>query len=358
VRACLLVALVIGGLSSPAIAFDDAALARQSYEKIIVPGYAAFADASNALAGKAGTLCASPSTTSLAETRDAARAALLAFGRVEVIRFGPIAQKQRQDRLLFYPDAHGIVAKQTAKLLAKKDAADIDAEKLAGASVAVQGFGALDVALYGRGSEQLGEPGPEASFRCGYIKALTADIAQIARETLDEWKGEYGKLWLSPGGDNKTYLSAKETTQALYRAYVTQLEVLRMQRLAAVSGPDAKPAGPLLPNSGLALPFVLAGIEGERAVLGESGFTAPNLASGEKEEAAVAMLGSVETDLGFALRAGEAAAAMTPDAFKDDAARERLTPMLLSLKNAEDIGRAALGDLTGQTLGFNSLDGD
>jgi uncharacterized protein len=35
-----------------------------------------------------------------------------------------------------------------------------------------------------------------------------------------------------------------------------------------------------------------------------------------------------------------------------------LAPMLLSLKSAEETGRAALGDLTGQTLGFNSLDGD
>ena len=32
--------------------------------------------------------------------------------------------------------------------------------------------------------------------------------------------------------------------------------------------------------------------------------------------------------------------------------------MLLALKNAEETGRPALGDLTGQALGFNSLDGD
>jgi hypothetical protein len=357
-KASLLLTLLLGGLCSPAMALDDAALARQSYEKIIVPGYGAFANASHSLADKTRVLCSAPSAEALAATRQAVRNALLAFGRVEVIRFGPIAQKQRQDRLLFYPDAHGIVGKQTAKLLAKRDEADIDAEKLAGASVAMQGFGALDVALYGKGSEQLASAGPEVAFRCGYIKALTAGIAQIARETLDEWMGDYGKLWLNPGGDNKTYLSAKETTQALYRAYVTQLEVLRLQRLAAVSGPDAKPAGPLLPHSGLALPFVLAGVEGERAVLGSDGFTATGLASNEKEQAAVSMLGSVETDLGFAVRAGEAAAAMSPDAFTDAAARKRLTPMLLSLKNAEEVGRAALGDLTGQTLGFNSLDGD
>ncbi len=357
---CLLACLVLGAIvaAAPAWAFDDAVLARQAYGKVILPGYAAFDDAALKLVDKVGALCRSPSAEALATARDAARGALLAFGRIEPLRFGPITQKQRLERLLFYPDAHGIVGKQTAKLLAKQDEEDINPEKLLGASVAVQGFGALDVALYGRGADELATGGPEAEFRCRYVKALAQGIAQIAGETRAAWAGDYGQTWLSPGPGNTTYLSAREPSQALYRAYVTQLEVLRLQRLAAVTGADAKPAGPLLPNSRLALKLVLAGIEGERNILGENGFTAVDLAQTDKERDAVAVLGSVVTDLSFALRAGEAAAALSADAFTEPEARARLTPMLLSLKNAEELGRAALGDLTGQTLGFNSLDGD
>jgi predicted lipoprotein len=44
--------------------------------------------------------------------------------------------------------------------------------------------------------------------------------------------------------------------------------------------------------------------------------------------------------------------------FADPEARARLTPMILSLKNAEETGRSALGGLTGLSLGFNALDGD
>ena len=117
-------------------------------------------------------------------------------------------------------------------------------------------------------------------------------------------------------------------------------------------------AAPLLPHSGLGLPFILAAIEGAREILGPSGFVAADLADTDKERSAVAILGSVATDLGFALRAGEAAVAMAPNPLADDKARARLAPVLLSLKNAEETGRAALGDLTGQSLGFNSLDGD
>ena len=46
------------------------------------------------------------------------------------------------------------------------------------------------------------------------------------------------------------------------------------------------------------------------------------------------------------------------DVFADAQARERLLPMILSLKNAEETGSSALVGLTGLSLGFNSLDGN
>jgi predicted lipoprotein len=344
----------------PAGAFDDAALARQAYERHILPGYASFASAAQNFAARAATLCKAPSADALAKARDAARSAALAWGRMENIRFGPITAKQRLERLLFYPDPHGIARRQIDRLLASHDSSDVTPEKLAGASVAVQGFSAVDRVLYGKGSEELAAAAPAGPFRCLYLQALAADIAEIAEDTHAEW-GDYKSTWLSPGGANKTYLSAKETTLALFRSYVTELEVIRLQRLEPLLGRDEKTsgrAGSLLAGSGLALPFILANIEGERALLTLSGFVDPALARGDKEQSAMAILGSIVTDLGFAIRAGEAAAAMSPDPFADADARDRLAPMLLSLKNAEETGRAALGDLTGQSLGFNSLDGD
>jgi uncharacterized protein len=181
-RACALLAACFALALAPesAAAFDDAALARQSYQGIILPGYARFAETSRAFAVQASALCKAPSAGALDETRAAARATLLAWGRIEPLRFGPITTKQRLDRLLFYPDQHGIVGKQTSKLLAKRDEADIGPEKLASASVAVQGFGAVDAVLYGSGSEALATTAPEASFRCRYVGALAADVAQIA----------------------------------------------------------------------------------------------------------------------------------------------------------------------------------
>ncbi len=90
----------------------------------------------------------------------------------------------------------------------------------------------------------------------------------------------------------------------------------------------------------------------------ESGMGEPALGQGAEGRTAAGSIESVITDLGFAKRAGETATKTAPDALADKNARAHLAPMLFSLKNAEETGRAALGTLTGAMLGFNSLDGD
>ncbi len=358
-RLVLLAALLLAG-AAPAAAFDHAAVAQRALKDHILPGYARFDGAAKAFATKAAALCRAPSAGALAETRDAARAALLAWGRIEHIRFGPITESQRLDRLLFYPDPRGFARKQIGRLLRLHKDADLAPDKLAGASVAVQGFTAVDTALFGKGSDALAASSVTASFRCRYVEALADGIAQTAGDTLAAWSGPYKATWLTPGGANGAFLTPQETTQALLRAYVTELEVVRLQRLAPVLSMEAK-AGqvePLLPKSGLGLSFVLANIEGVGDLLTASGFTDTALAPDEKAQSAMSILGSVVTDLGFAFRSGESALKVAPDALANPEARAKLAPMVYSLKNAEETGRAALGSLTGLSLGFNSLDGD
>jgi predicted lipoprotein len=345
--------------AAPALAFDHAAAARRALEQHILPGYRSFAGAAQSLADRAAALCRSPSTSALAETRDAARAALLAFGRIEHIRFGPITEEQRLDRLLFYPDPRGVAHRQIARLLSRQNDAELAPDRLARASVAVQGFTALDYALFGEGSDALAAPG--ADFRCRYVAALAAGVARIAADTLADWSGGYRTAWLKPGASDKSYLSAEETTQALLRAYVTGLEVVLMQRLIPVLDGDGKGgprAPPIFAYSGQGLPFVLANIEGVRDLLTATGFTDASLAADARERGDMSVLESVVTDLGFALHAGERALTAAPDPFASGNARKELGPMVFSLKNATETGRSALSALTGLSVGFNSLDGD
>jgi predicted lipoprotein len=305
-------------------------------------------------------LCRSPSPEELARARQTARDALLAWGRIEHIRFGPITEKKRLDRLVFYPDPRGFSRKQIARLLRQHDDADIEPGKLAQASVAVQGFTAVDRVLWGQGSDVLAMPAPHASFRCKYLAALADGIAQTASDTLAAWSGPFRQTWLTPGAGNRLFIAPQETTLALVRAYVTALQIVRLQRLAPAMADDEKRGHTelLLSKSGLGVPFLLADIEGIRDLLTHSGFTDPKFASDEQAVSGIGVLGTVVTDLGFALRAGESAIEAAPDVFANAQAPAKLAPMTYSLKNAEETGRAALGTLTGAALGFNSLDGD
>ena len=353
--------LCVLAFAVPARAYDNVALARRAYEKLILPEYARFAEMARTFAERTEALCRAPSTAALADARAASKAALLAWGRIEPIRFGPIAARQRLERLLFFPDPHHVADRQIARLLSAKNDDAITEERLAGASVAVQGFGAVDVVLYGPGSDALANTDPASSFRCRYVAALAAGIADIAADVQSEWSGAYARTWLKPGGDNTAYLSPEETTQALYRAYVTELDVLRLHRLAPMLGADGKTSRspPLLRHSGLALRFILAGIDGARNMLGENGFLADDPSANEKQQAARAILESAATDLGFATRAGEAAEALSAGGEEsDENLRGKLIAMGAALDNVDAVSRPTLGELTGQTLGFNSLDGD
>jgi predicted lipoprotein len=348
-------------VAAPAAAFDHALVAKRTLEAHILPGYVRFDAAAKTFADAASALCRVPSADALTDTRAAAREALLAWGRIEHIRFGPVTESQRLDRLLFYPDPRGFARKQIGRLLKRQDASDLAPDKLAGASVAVQGFTAVDHVLFGKGSDALVDPAGTHSFRCRYGEALAAGIAQIARDTLAAWQGPFQNAWLQPGKGNPAFLTPQETTQALLRDYVTELAVVRLQRLAPVLAQAANSSGhvePILPRSALGVPFLLADIEGTRNLLTASGFTDPALAANDEERSAMGVLGSVVTDLGFALQSGQSALEVAPDAFANPEARARLAPMSFSLKNAEETGRSAFGTLTGQSLGFNSLDGD
>ena len=218
---------------------------------------------------------------------------MLAWGRIEHIRFGPITDKQRFDRLVFYPDPRGIAARQIDRLLKRRDESALAPQRLAGASVGIQGFAAIDRVLFGKGSDTLGSPSGDG-FRCRYVQALAKGVAQIAAETLRQWAGPFGRTWLGPGKGNGAFLTAKETTQALFRSYVTELGVVRLQRLVPMLGGSGKaggPAPPLFPDSRLGLPYLLANIEGARELLDPERLHRSGAGQGRQGERGDAALG-------------------------------------------------------------------
>ncbi|HWK32563.1 MAG TPA: hypothetical protein VNR51_02640, partial [Hyphomicrobium sp.] len=65
--------LCVLAFAVPARAYDNVALARRAYEKLILPGYARFAETARTFAERTEALCGTPSTDALADARAAAK---------------------------------------------------------------------------------------------------------------------------------------------------------------------------------------------------------------------------------------------------------------------------------------------
>jgi predicted lipoprotein len=173
---------------------DHAAIAKASLTQVIRPGYAAFADATGALEDKLDALCAQPSSDALSQAKDAFAAAVAAWSKVEIIRFGPVIEDHRFERLFFWPDPKGIGLRQIQDALAKQDGAVTEPNQLADKSVALQGLPALEYLLYGDGADALAaapkvedgqQPLPDlddpAQFRCSFAASVATKIDRAAK---------------------------------------------------------------------------------------------------------------------------------------------------------------------------------
>jgi hypothetical protein len=354
--------LVLAALIRPAGAadtFDHAGLAQRAVERHIVPGYRGFAEAADRQKAALAALCGAPGKDALKAARAAFREALVAWGRIEHIRFGPISENDRYVSLLFWPDPRGISRRQIAGVLAQKDASVLDARALATKSVATQGFTALDVLLFGPGSDALAGTGPAEGFRCGYAAASAENVARVARETLDGWTSGSGfsRIWLSAGPGNPAFLTPQETTQALAQSYLTGLMQVRNVRIGGPMGfknRDTRPLEPIVPHSNLATELIVANIAGLRALLVEAdvGAAAPDAT------AARALVASIVFELTTAEKVLRTAQEQSPRPLQDSAARSQVIRSGFPLKNAYDVTKGYFTKEAGLSMGFNALDGD
>ena len=355
----------VGGLSASSLAYDHAGLGRQALDHHIRPGYQAFVTASGELLSTTQALCAAPSTAALDAARAAFKAAVLSWAHIEHVRFGPIMDEKRHDRLMFWPDPKGVARRQVDAALRDADPTAFD-ERLATKSVALQGFTALDDVMFDADSVSLSDATQKDLPRCKFASAIAANIANIAKATMEGWATDdagFAKTWLNPGGANTTYLNETERTQALLQSYLTGIEQARNQRLTGPLGMQklgAKALTPMLPNSGLAVAYLKANVEGVQSLLTDGGFlayqTEPPIVDPVKGELTV--LGTIADELKRAAKSASEADALSKQPFKDEPARQKLIAMGFPLKNAYETGGRTIADEANITMGFNSLDGD
>lgn len=282
--------LLVGGLmlsaSLPALAQEGAAPAppeltndsvvdvmTKAVDEVIRPGYRTFHASAGALAKATAAFCAAPSPDTKQVVDAAFGKAVADWGRIEIVRIGPVLDDNRFERILFYPDRKSTGLKQVQALLQKQDAADTDAATMAGKSVAIQGFGALEFALYGTGAEALLKE-PE-SFRCRYAAAVATHIETTAGQLVAAWDAPDGvqQHWKHPGPQNPVFRTGREAMTALLGILVHGAEAVRDQRIETFyrHGSIARPKSAPFWRSGQTWTSIGANIEGLHALFDKSG---------------------------------------------------------------------------------------
>jgi len=357
-RRLLLAACFAQAVAASAIAAEPpgaVAMVRGAIESYVRPAYATFASKADGLENSVQALCAGPSAARLAEARAAFGAVVGAWSRIELVRFGPVTEDNRLERILYWPDRRSTGLKQVQAILAEVDASAGAAASLAGKSVAVQGLGALEYALFGTGSDELAET---AAFRCTYAAAISGNVATIARSLDESWsKGEgVARLWAEPGPDNPLYRDGGEALGELLDTMIHGLEIVRDVRINGFLGEDAaddKPKQALFWRSDETVEVLRGNLASIAGLLAASDMAA------HLPEDRRWIVGSARFELANADRALAGLAGLPiAEILADPGRRAKLDYARLVTSSLSDvIGRQLSGEF-GLTVGFSSLDGD
>lgn len=319
------------------------------------PAVGKMADAAAALDGALGNWCAKPEAAGAARVGEAFTALAQAWSGVEILRFGPLVQANRFERLAFWPDTRGVMPKQVQALIAAKDDELLKPGALAGRSVAVQGLPALEYVLYGEPAllKQTGAPG--FAYACGYAQAVSANVAAISRDVGEAWsaKGDFGRQFAKPQPGNDLYRDPQEVAAEAMKALSTGLQFARDVKIVPVLGdtPEAaRPKRAAFWRSNLSTQLLAANLDGLQAFYRAGGYPLPP--GGEWMDV------SVRGELTSAAQTLRAVPVPLDQALAGEEGRRLLLLASLTIKNAKAIVDQDLAPALGVTIGFNALDGD
>lgn len=329
----------------------------KAVDDVIRPGYHGFKESAGRLRTAMQALCASPSEANKAAADEAFGETVKAWGAVEFIRSGPALEKNRFERVLYYPDRKGIALKQVQAILSKKDETATTAAGLAGKSVGVQGLTALDYVLFGTGSDALATE--RDAHRCRYGAAIAESVHGIAGELLDAWDRPDGIAadWKKPGPGNPVFRTDGEAVTELVGILVHGLEMVREQRIEAFfpgTGAEERPNPKLALfwRSGKTWEVLSANLEGLSGLWKKA-----HMESMLKDDQK-----SIASSIAFVLRSTtRAVATINPDipaALASPQETAKIDFLLLNTKDAISRISDDYGAALGIGAGFSFSDGD
>ncbi len=340
--------------TSPASATRAQNIVNAAIDGFIRPGYHAFRQSTAELADAGKALCEAPSPQALEKGRQAFGRTVDAWSRIEVVRFGPVTEDNRLERVLYWPDRKGAGLKQVQAALAAKDPSASDAAALAGKSVAMQGLGALEFVLYGTGADALATGD---AYRCAYGLAIAGNLDAIAAGLDAAWSAPDGfaKVWANPSAGNPLFRDGTEAVTELMEVFVNGTELVRDVRLGGFLGKQAgedKARQAVFWRAGKTVGALAGNLDGMRAL-----FEASTLAGALPSDQAW-MGKEALFEFANAARAAAGAAGPIDRVLADPEKRAKLAYFGLVTSSLSDIFGTQMSGALGLTAGFSSLDGD
>lgn len=353
----LLASLLASAPPAAADAARDAAIVARSVDGYIRPATARFAADAERLQDAVAAFCAEPAEARRRPLDAAFRAAVDGWSGIQFLRFGPLGEAHRLERIAYWPDPKGIGLRQIRGVLSERDPSVTNPAALAGKSVALQGLTALEYLLYGDDGDAAGAPGEAGAFRCTYAIAAARSLAGLAQATAREWQATDGfaARLLSPRPDDPLYRSPAEALGELHRALGTGLQVTQDLKLKPVLGDSmdsARPFAAPFRRSGLSVAVLAADLRSLAAFLNAADFgraVAPKHGW---------IAGSMAFEFDNAIRAAEAVALPIDEAVYDETARGRLNYVYVVLGSLRNLTQQDLAAALDLKVGFNALDGD
>ena len=235
--------------------------ARESY---IVPAYRHLAETTRGLSAEISSLCDMPRASRLSNAKAAFHQTVEAWSSIEWFRSGPVLQNDRVERFFHFPDRNSRGLRQVQSALASQKSDVLDLGELQRNSVALQGLGALDFILFGKGAETLAAGN---AFRCRFAGAIGENLYHISANVLAAWERDEGLRldWTLPNHSNRFFRTEKEAMNAVIGTLVHGLEAIRDTRINVFLRENTRrdrPKSAALWRSGATMRSVAANLEG------------------------------------------------------------------------------------------------
>lgn len=334
-RLFLCLALLVA--ATPAHAAED--VLNRLVERFIIPHYQALALTADAQEKAWSDFCAKPDPEGFKLLKRAYLSTADSWSQIEFLRYGPVSEEFRAERLSYWPERKNATAKGLALLLEKDGVADLTPELFFKNSVAAQGLPALERLLFDVNAEADMLSGERRARRCAVGQAIAWNIVMIAHDVRLGWTSELEEQLADQA-------VAKEATQRIATDFLASFAYMRDAKLRAMLGKDAASARPQLAEGWRSARSKRALTLNLEALLDVS-----KIIMAEKEGDTTS---TIATAVSFADNLPEDFGKAAVDAKE----RQQFFLVLDAIAAARDKAHDEIPALLGVTVGFNSRDGD